>query len=249
MTEINATTVRLPPFSPNQPLTWFRRAERHFQLKNIKNEATKADYAMEVLPDSVFQRIAAWLDTQPAEILYKDLKSTLLRIYCPTPAVRARRIMDMPASLPPDITPTQAWHEINTLRTLPEVDDDGKHKLLDLAKEIWLMCLPCAVRGGLTDTDNSDIEELMAAAEQLHIAHQAATKPSSLPSPSVDITAIRERSAPSPKPSDSQRPRHQLGSHVTGPFICWYHRRFGNDALKCSPNCQFQPKNFTGGCA
>ena len=90
-TSINAAAVRLPPFSPNQPLTWFRRAERHFHLKKITSSTTKADYAIEVLPESVFQHIASWLDTQPAEIQYEDLKAALLRTFCPSPSVRARR--------------------------------------------------------------------------------------------------------------------------------------------------------------
>ena len=37
-TSINAAAVRLPPFSPNQQLTWFRRAERHFHPKKITNQ-------------------------------------------------------------------------------------------------------------------------------------------------------------------------------------------------------------------
>ena len=141
-TEVNATTVRLPQFSPNQPLTWFRRAERHFNLKKITSSATKADYTLEVLPDSVFVHIAPWLDTQPAEIKYEDLKATLLRTFCPTSAVRARRIIELPQQLGSDTTPTNAWHEISTLQQLPDVDAaTGTHKQLDLAKEIWLMCL------------------------------------------------------------------------------------------------------------
>ena len=88
-TSINAAAVRLPPFSPNQPLTWFRRAERHFHLKKITSSTTKADYAIEVLPESVFQHIASWLDTQPAEIQYEDLKAALLRTFCPSPSALA----------------------------------------------------------------------------------------------------------------------------------------------------------------
>ena len=77
-TSINAAAVRLPPFSPNQQLTWFRRAERHFHPKKITSSTTKADYAIEVLPESVFQHIASWLDSQPVEIQYEDLKVALL---------------------------------------------------------------------------------------------------------------------------------------------------------------------------
>jgi len=43
-TEVNAASIRLPPFSPNEALTWFRRAETQFRLKNIVKATTKADH-------------------------------------------------------------------------------------------------------------------------------------------------------------------------------------------------------------
>ena len=70
-TSINAAAIRLPLFSLNQPLTWFKRAERHFDLKKITSSTTKADYAIEVFPETVFQHIASWLETQPEEIQYE----------------------------------------------------------------------------------------------------------------------------------------------------------------------------------
>ena len=56
-TIINASTVRLPSISPNQPLTWFRRAKHYFNLKRITVGTTKVDYTIEVLPESIFQHI------------------------------------------------------------------------------------------------------------------------------------------------------------------------------------------------
>ena len=136
--------------APNQPLTWFKKAERHVHLKKITISTTKADYAIEVLPESVFQHIASWLDTQPAEIQYDDLKAALLKTFCLSPSVRARRILDLLRQLPGDCTLTQAWHNINTLCQLPELDATTRlHKQLDLVKKIWLMCLTPQVRSSL----------------------------------------------------------------------------------------------------
>ena len=93
---VNATAVRLPQFSPNQPLTWFRRAERHFKLKGITNSITKADYALEAVPEAVFQTISPWLDTQLEDITYETLKTTLLKEFSPPASVRASRLLDLP---------------------------------------------------------------------------------------------------------------------------------------------------------
>jgi len=47
-TEVNAASICLPPFSPNGSLTWFRRAETQFRLKNIVKATTKADHVVAV---------------------------------------------------------------------------------------------------------------------------------------------------------------------------------------------------------
>ena len=58
--------VKLPAFSANEHLTWFRSAETRLRLKNIIRTNTKADYVLEALPESVFRRISARLDDEPA---------------------------------------------------------------------------------------------------------------------------------------------------------------------------------------
>ena len=91
--------------------------------------------------------------------------TTLLQTFCPTLAVRARRIIELPQQLGSDTTPTNAWHEISTLQQLPDVDaTTGTHKQLDLAKEILLMCLAPQVRRSLHETENRSIQELLTEA-------------------------------------------------------------------------------------
>ena len=143
-----------------------------------------------MLQEAVFQQISPWLDTQPAEIQYPDLKAKLLKEFCPTSSVRTRRILDLPQDPPDDLTPTQLWHEINTLRQLPGLDENGKPKLLDLAKEIWLLCLAPQVRCALSNTDNADIQMLMEEAQQRHEAHTAARRPQSNTFGSSDVSAV-----------------------------------------------------------
>ena len=53
-------------------------------LIRITVSTRKADYTIEVLPESVFQHISPWLDMHPAEIKYEDLKAKLLKKFCPT---------------------------------------------------------------------------------------------------------------------------------------------------------------------
>ena len=125
-------------------------------MKKITSSVIQADYTLEVLPEAVFQQISPWLDKQPAEIQYPDQKAKLLKEFCPTSSVRTRRILDLPQNPPADLKPTQLWHEINSPRQLPGLDENGKPELLDLAREIWLLCVAPQVRSALSNTDNAD---------------------------------------------------------------------------------------------
>ena len=126
--------------------------------------------------------------------------------------------MDLPRQLPGDCTQTQAWHNINTLCQLPELDaTTGLPTQLDLVKEIWLMCLTPQVRSSLSDTDNRDIEVQVKEAKERHDAHQAAALSHQV-SQTINLTTIRQHG-------------NQLTASTTtnndtptaGHFICWYH--------------------------
>ena len=185
---VNATAVRLPQFSLNQPLTWFRRAERHFKLKGITNSITKADYALEAVPEAVFRTISPWLDTQLEEITYETLKTTILKKFSPPASVRTSILLDLLRQPIGDITPKQVSHEIAALRQLSEIDVTTKqHKLLDLYKEIWPQCLPSEIRSALHDTEDSN-DELIERAYQLTIALKDANYQSSKQQ-HVEVTA------------------------------------------------------------
>jgi len=145
-TEVNAASIRLPPFSPNEALTWFRRAETQFRLKNIVKATTKTDHVMAVLPEEVFHRIAPWLDSQPDDIDYNTMRQELLKEFSLSPSERARQVFNIPNLPLGNCTPKQVWHEI-TLCHLPTRDAEGKFHEVDLKKEIWLRSLSPATSG------------------------------------------------------------------------------------------------------
>ena len=129
----------------------FCRAETRFRLRGITVQpTTKAGYVLEALPETIFRRIGSWLDQQPEEIPYDDLKKYLLKEFSPTASERA-----FPADRrQKTITPMG-------LSRLPEVDDFSKqNKEVDLKKEIWLQSLPSSVRVLLHNTDDKLMIEL-----------------------------------------------------------------------------------------
>ena len=174
MSEANAVATRLPEFSQHEPLTWFCRAETRFRLRGIKQAITRADYVLEALPETIFRRIGPWLDQQPDEIPYDNLKKYLLKEFSPTTSERARRLLLMPSQPIGDRKPSQLWDEICMLSRLPETDEDSKNKEVDLNKEIWLQTLPSCVRVLLHNTDEKSTDDLSTLADEIMMSQNVA---------------------------------------------------------------------------
>ena len=134
--QINAVATRLPNFAQNEPLTWFRRAETRFRIRGIVQPTTRADYILEALPEAIFKRIGLWLDQQPDEIPYGDLKKHLLKEFSPTTSEQAQRLLSLPSQPMGDRKPSHLWAEICTLSRLSEVYAvSEQHKEVDRLKD------------------------------------------------------------------------------------------------------------------
>ena len=258
LSSINAVSLRLPEFAIDEPLTWFRRAETKFRIKGISRAATKSDYVLEALPQSVFTRISPWLDQQPDPVPYDDLKVQLLTEYSPTPSERARRLVAMTNQPIGDRKPSQIWDEICSLCRLPEIDPTTQRaRELDIKKELWLQTLPAAIRTLLHDTDANKIDDLTKKADSI-LESQRHSRPS-LPISSVDsgpedsadeiiASAGPQRQSSKRYSRDKDRPRQPPRSHFNENGICSYHQRFGQRAKNCLDGCKWtQSKNVTSG--
>ena len=230
---INAVAVKLSPFSTQEPISWFRRAEIQFRLRKITDERTKADYVLESLPESVFPQVSAWLDDQTEDIKYNDLKAHLLEEFTLTPSARAQRLLQFPLQPLGDRTPQQAWNEMQALARLPNIDQStNEHERVDLMCELWLQTLPKSVRAALPEADTLKMPELLKQANNLVNAAKASQRPtpiSAVPEQAAeDISAVRHKS--------NQSARHE---QLTSSGICFYHKKFGASARKCSPGCEW----------
>ena len=246
--EINAVATRLPDFAQNEPLTWFRRAETRFRIRDIVQPTTRADYVLEALPEAIFARIGPWLDQQPDEIPYDDLKKHLLKEFSPTTSERARRLLSLPSQPMGDRKPSHLWDEICTLSRLPEVDAVSKqHKEVDLKKEIWLQSLPSSVRVLLRNTNDKSMDELSSLADDITMSQKAACLP-------TVSTAVEHQQHLETNINDVM-PVRQVGTHterqVRAPTesgrLCYYHRKFGSDARYCTKGCKWSQKNSRSG--
>lgn len=242
---VHAVAVKLSPFSAQEPVSWFHRAEIQFRLRKITDPRTKADYVLESIPDGIFVQISHWLDDNCGEINYDVLKKYLLGEFTLTATERAQRLLRFPQKPLGDRTARAVWNEMQSLARLPEVDPaTGEHKHVDLMRELWLQTLPSAVRAALHDSDSLSVTALIRKADNLLIAGRASEHISTVAAVHHGTAiATSDRSANGQRqthtfPNGNQRrpvPRAQILPNG----VCTYHDRFGDSARSCLTGCRW----------
>ena len=224
---IHLAKLRMPTFSTKHPSIWFRRVEAAFKNSGVTVEDTKCNCILEAIPESVIESIAPWLDGQPDTLDYAKLKARILKVYAPTPQQRVDRLLQLPAQMEQqdDVSPSQVWHEINSLLTNP----DGSK--INFARELWRRSLNQSVRATTrTGTTDPSEAELDAADQQAEILGKAL--------PATNVCAARNR-----QPPEEQQPKPYVPLNKLKDGICGYHRKFGDKATKCAPGCTHKSKN------
>ena len=235
--QVFAIAVKLSPFSTQEPVSWFRRAEVQFRLRKISDPCTQADYVLEAIPDNLFVRVSSWLDEQSGAIQYEDLKRYLLNEFTLTPSARAQRLLDFPKQPIGDRTANTVWQEMQSLARLPDLEPaTGKNRRVDIMRELWLQTLPPSVRAALHDAHDLSMTELVQRADNLIIAANAAQRPSPIAIVEEEtlVHALHGKRRPD-KQNDARRPGARETS--TPPGICYYHRRFRDRARNCANGC------------
>ena len=64
--EVQAVSVKLPPFWPRQPDLWLNTVEATFSLRGIKDDQTKFEYTLTVRDAAAQERVADFFDALPA---------------------------------------------------------------------------------------------------------------------------------------------------------------------------------------
>ena len=243
---VNATSVKLPPFSRTEAQVWFRRAEIQFRLKGISRSATMADHVLASLPEEIFPQIAHWLNDQPDELSYEVLKAYLLQEFTLKKAERAQRVLALASQPLGDMSARRAWNEMQSLLTLPpsSTNPGAKPAKVDLEREIWLQRLPESIRSALPGAEDMPMPDLIDLADDLITADRAATR---LQRPMVndveeDVNAVGRRRNGHNWRNDHQKKR----GYLTSTGICNYHSRWGKAARACVDGCKWAKNGASG---
>ena len=260
---VSAVSIKLPPFWPADPQVWFAQVEAQFSTRNITSQRTRFDYVVAALAPEFATEVRDLLLTPPEVDPYTVLKDQLIQR---TAASEQRRLQQLfTAEELGDKKPSQLLRRMQQLLG----DAAGPNQDNMFLRELFLQRLPSHVRMVLASAGDMSLEALAQLADKIvevatpsistlnispltaeveqlraEVARLqdmlASIKPAS---PQQHSSRQRSRSRPSsrsnsPKPAVTPDPSHGL---------CWYHRKFGEQAHKCTSPCSWSG-NATARC-
>lgn len=158
--------IKLAPFWPNSPHTWFKQAEAQFSVHRIKNEFSKYSYVVASLPQDIADSIVDVLDEIPDINQYTELKKVLIERYSLGIEKRIRMILsDQEMG---DKIPSEFYRYLKNLAgTSGTVGDE-------LIRKIWQSRLPNLINIALIPHRQENVDRILQVADDLHDAMQAA---------------------------------------------------------------------------
>ena len=244
-----AVSMKLPPFWPADPEVWFAQIEAQFTARGVTAQKTRFDYVVSSLSPEFATEVRDLLLNPPEERPYDTLKAHLVKR---TTASAQHKLQQLISSEElGDQKPSQLLRRMQQL--LGDTAD-----ATPFLRELFLQRLPANVRMVLASTDSStELPKLAELADKVMevatptIANLSDPAPTAAGISSSEVKQLREevsrltglveslttRSRPrSPyrPPRRAMSPSPPRSSHES---LCWYHRKYGEDAQKCREPC------------
>lgn len=242
--------VKLSPFLEADPELWFVITEAHFTARQITADKTKYFHTVSHLPSSVAMRIKDVIMAPYENGNYEKLKKELIAIFSESATEKFERLIsNEPFG---DMKPSQALHKIKGFAA-GSVQDD-------FVKKLWMKRLPQTTRTVLAASSDS-LDNLAKMADSMwevsdrsSIASigQVSTVEKTLQSLQEQMKRLTQhvfssddrKSRRDSTPHNRNRTRSKSNKNAqereSDNGVCWYHRKYNEQATKCRSPCSFE---------
>ncbi|XP_037521593.1 uncharacterized protein LOC119398848 [Rhipicephalus sanguineus] len=253
-TTTNASEVKLPHFWPKNPRVCFSQVEARFQLRRITSQESKYLRVVAALPLDIADAVDDVLASTPSVKSYEELKRTVLKSL----EVSEHSRLQQPLSHEElgYQRPSQLLHRMRQL--LGQQASEKRQQ--PLLRELFLQRLPHSTLMILASSDDLTLERLAQVADRItdcaepskisiaaagmsehadwlgHLEDRvgrlaAAVANLALPN--------KHRPAQQRSPSRARRPQHRGHLSEAKQSVCWYDRRFREQATRCTETCSW----------
>lgn len=249
-TRVEAVNIRLPKFWAKDPESWFLVIEARFRSRHITTDQRKFDLVIEAIEDvELIRKISDVLTHTPAINKYETLKTKLISRLSDS---RNLEIYQLLEGL--QLGDSKASELLREMRRLAKSSISD-----DVLQNIWLKRLPTSAQlvlstckgtlDELAQTADAVLDNLNAAQSQVMATSTSHTTDSSISVKVANLESKLDQLTLAIKAlgKRDRRSRSRARSVSTDKEnkLCYYHKRFGKNALKCNAPCSFKsnPEN------
>ncbi|XP_029679082.1 uncharacterized protein LOC115245109 [Formica exsecta] len=239
---VNRIAVRIPPFWPDEPELWFAQLEGQLTLSGVTDDGIKFAQVLSRMEPKQAREVKDIITHPPTHQKYETIKRALIQRLSVSHEQRIRTLAGT---------------------TVPD----------DLLRTLWLGRLPTQMQAILATRTQDKLEDVAEQADRIHEVGSrsmilATTTPQKATPPAweAQIEALRQQVATLTtgmtdlaqsmtkdknrnRSRGRQRERSRSRARDRTPRqdgICFYHRRFGSKAEKCTKPCIYKPGNDEG---
>ncbi|CAG9839394.1 unnamed protein product [Diabrotica balteata] len=211
--------IKAPEFWRTEPELWFFWLEAQFRQAKITTDNCKFDHTVASLNSEVLIEVADIAKNPTAGNAYIQLKARLLDRYGTSSDEKILNLMELTQALAMDSISTQ------------------------VLKNFWLDRLPPSVRSVISILDG-DLEELAKKADTylrcssfpVMVVTESSTLDKTVTALSDQVNALSNRLTVA---EEGQQIQMVKTTKSSSDEQCYYHQRFGAQAKKCRPPCNF----------
>ncbi|XP_070169328.1 uncharacterized protein [Polyergus mexicanus] len=250
--------LRIPPFWPEDPELWFAQLEGQFALSSITDDNTKYAYVLSRIEPKQAREVKDVITQPPATRRYEAIKKALIQRLTDSQAQKIKQLLEHEEL--GDRKPSQFLRHLTTLAGTTVSDE--------LLRTLWLGRLPPQMQAILATRTEDELSSVAEQADRIHevsnrtlvaaIGQQTAATQAANPwtaqiemltkqvaALTTQMTRFmkqRNTRGSTRERSRSRSRNYQRTSKQEG--ICYYHKRFGAEARKCTQPCTYKkPKN------
>lgn len=243
--------VKLPPFWPDRVTVWFAQAEAQFHLAGVVTDDTKYSHVLSQIDYKIAGEIEDIVTNPPSEGKYQKLKDTLINRFSASKEQRVRQLLSDEEL--GDKKPSQILRHLRSLAGNTFSNDN-------ILRQLWLRRLPQHVQGILAVQADLTLDKIADIADRIvevqpgpANVYSASASPLTAMTEQIEELNKKVAALSSASTSATSGSRHhstftsnqpsRSSSSDRSDKRCWYHRRYGNKALKCIPPCNWSSEN------
>lgn len=233
-----SVNLRIPRFWKENPAVWFAQLEAQFENFNIVTERSKYFAVLPELDPELLTHVSDIVLERPDDA-YTQMKQRLIDHFSISEEKRVKRLLN--EMLIGDKKPSSLLREMRNLANGGVKDE--------FLRTMWLQRLPSQTQAILA-TSTETLDNLAAMADKIGDISVVSTGNISAIQERTEIIELRQQIAAltsaiqqlqtaSNRQSRSSSRKKQSRSRSSSQQVCYYHRKFGNNARCCRQPCSY----------